>query len=95
MGFARFMSLFKGFKTPADAYILAMPVAYACVAFCVLSVRPITSDPETSTFDYYNDESKSASVAQRYDNEYKTLFRSRVANHRTGVFTNWFEGTRQ
>ncbi|KAG2485400.1 hypothetical protein HYH03_015886 [Edaphochlamys debaryana] len=92
---APFFRLFKGFKLPADAYVLALPVTYACVAFTALLYRPVAQDPDTSTAAYYEDESKVAAVAQKYDNDYKHFFTSRIANHQTGVFNNWFAGTRQ
>lgn len=45
--------------------------------------------------EFYNEEKESSKVAQYYDNQFKGLFDARIRSHRTGVFTNWFEGTRQ
>ncbi|PNH07539.1 hypothetical protein TSOC_006003 [Tetrabaena socialis] len=83
------------FKFPLDAYVLAIPMAYAATAFCTMVARFPTVDPETSKLSYYEDESTSANVAQRYDNQFKQFFDARIKSHQTGVFVNWFEGTRQ
>jgi len=83
------------FRFPLDAYVLCVPIAYASAAFVTMISRVPSADPETSTAKYYENESESARVAQHYDNQFKRFFDARIRAHQTGVFTNWFEGTRQ
>ncbi|GLC54508.1 hypothetical protein PLESTB_000874200 [Pleodorina starrii] len=83
------------FKLPLDAYVLAIPIAYASFAFMGMCSRIPTVDPETSSVQYYDDEQMSAKAAQKYDNQFKQFFTSRIANHQVGVFRNWMEGSPQ
>ncbi|KAG2445400.1 hypothetical protein HXX76_000022 [Chlamydomonas incerta] len=83
------------FKLPLDAYILMLPIAYASAAFVAMCYRVPTADPETSSIAYYDDEQKSASVAQRYDNTFKQFFDARIRNHKVGVFQNWMPNSPQ
>ncbi|EFJ51882.1 hypothetical protein VOLCADRAFT_103382 [Volvox carteri f. nagariensis] len=64
------------FKFPLDAYVLAIPMAYASCAFLTMCARIPAVDPETSNVSYYDDEQVSGKVAQKYDNQFKQYFTS-------------------
>lgn len=56
----------------------------------------LKADPEMSTLDYYmGDEDKCAKEAMSWNDQVAQIFKSRQATHSWGVFTNWFDGTRQ
>ncbi|GFR43043.1 hypothetical protein Agub_g4048 [Astrephomene gubernaculifera] len=83
------------FKLPLDAWCLMPAVVYAAGAFFTMVGRVPTVDPETSNYQFYEDEAASAKQAQKYDTQFRSLFTERIKQNRTSVFPNWTPGSPQ
>mmetsp|Transcript_10484 Transcript_10484/g.26032 ORF Transcript_10484/g.26032 Transcript_10484/m.26032 type:complete len:89 (-) Transcript_10484:594-860(-) len=82
-----------GFKIPLDAYVLVLPITYACCALGGLVVKTLTTDPEMSTMKYYENtpEDKVARDAMAWNDGVEDMFRKRIAANKFSVFgTNFF-----
>lgn len=57
----------------------------------------MTTDPDLTNAKYYEDEAASTARGEAWNSPLfaGSLMRDRVKEHKTGVFQNWFEGTRQ
>jgi hypothetical protein len=81
------------FRIPLDAYVLALPMTYACAALTGLIWKTIYMDPEVSSIDkYYNtSDDDLREQGDRWNNNISQLFHDRIKKKRFSVFgTNFY-----
>jgi hypothetical protein len=85
------------FKIPLDAYILAIPITYACTAFTGLIFKTVYMDPETSTMQKYESISEEVLKEEglRWNDGVAQMFRERIKKNKFSVFGSNFFGDKQ
>jgi hypothetical protein len=85
------------FKIPLDAYILAIPISYACIAMGGLVWKTVVMDPEMSTREAFDatPEDVLRSKGEQWRLGVKQLFQDRIDKKRFSVFGTNFYGDKQ
>ncbi|KAL6761609.1 hypothetical protein V8C86DRAFT_834936 [Haematococcus lacustris] len=73
-----------------QAWVLSVPIAYACCALTGLVVHTLAVDPEMTNLSSYMNEDQTGIAARgtKYNDDVAHMFRERVAKHKFGVFNN-------